>query len=86
MTPLLLTIRQAAELIGVSRPTLSGLMDRGDVFSIHIGASRRIPLWAVYDYLNRLCGRTQILRPVITDLVRRTSEVDHLPSAARDSR
>jgi excisionase family DNA binding protein len=55
MLPLLLTVKQAADLMGVGRTTLYELMDAGEVYSVHRGASRRVPLWAVYDYVDRLC-------------------------------
>jgi excisionase family DNA binding protein len=53
--PLLLTVRQAAVLLGVGRTTMYRLMDTGEVSSIHVGASRRITLSSVYDYVERLC-------------------------------
>ena len=56
MLPLLLTVNQAANLLGVGRTTIYELMDSGELFSVHRGASRRIPLWAAYDYVDRLCG------------------------------
>ena len=41
--PLLLTVHQASQLIGVSRTTLYKLMDTGQLSHVHIGASRRVP-------------------------------------------
>ncbi len=54
--PLLLTVHQASQLIGVSRTTLYKLMDTGELSYVHIGASRRVPLQAAHDYLTRLCA------------------------------
>ena len=54
--PLLLTVHQASQLIGVSRTTMHKLMDTGQLFYVHIGASRRVPLQAAHDYLTRLCA------------------------------
>jgi excisionase family DNA binding protein len=53
--PLLLTVRQAADLVGVGRTTMYKLMEAGELPSVHVGASRRIPLSAVYNYVESLC-------------------------------
>lgn len=52
--PLLLTVKQAADMIGVGRSTLYRVLDRGEITSVHLGASRRIPLCAVYAYIDGL--------------------------------
>ena len=54
--PLLLTVHQASQLIGVSRTTIYKLMDTGELFYVHIGASRRVPLQAADDYATCLCA------------------------------
>ncbi len=54
--PLLLNANQAAQLIGVSRTTVYDLIDAGALQAVHRGRSRRIPLWAVYEYVDQLCG------------------------------
>ena len=77
MLPLLLTVNQAANLLGVGRTTIYELMDSGELFSVHRGASRRIPLWAAYDYVDRLCGgsfRQIPVRAVVDYLARLASE------------
>ena len=73
MLPLLLTVNQAAKLIGVGRTTIYELMDSGELFSVHRGASRRVPLWAAYDYVDRLCGGSfrQIPVPAVVDYLAR---------------
>ena len=73
MLPLLLNVNQAARLIGVGRSTVYQLIEAGDLFSVRRGASRRIPLWAVYDYVDRLCaGRYQrIPLPGVIDYLSR---------------
>ncbi len=79
MLPLLLTVNQAANLLGVGRTTIYELMDSGELFSVHRGASRRIPLWAAYDYVDRLCGSSfrQIpVRAVVDYLTRLASDPD----------
>ena len=76
MLPLLLTVKQAAELMGVGRTTLYELMDTGEVYSVHRGASRRLPLWAVYDYVDRLCDGQfrRVPLPAVVDLLVRLSD------------
>jgi excisionase family DNA binding protein len=56
--PLLLTVKEAAALIGIGRSTLYRLMEAGDVASVHVGASRRVPLSAAYEFVDRLSERT----------------------------
>jgi excisionase family DNA binding protein len=56
--PLLLTVKEAAALIGIGRTTLYRLMDAGEIGSVHVRASRRIPLKSVYAYVGRLTGPT----------------------------
>ncbi len=55
--PLLLTVNQAAELLGMGRSTLYELLDAGELRSIKRGASRRIPLKEVHEYIDRLLDR-----------------------------
>ena len=87
MVPLLLTVKEAADMIGVGRTTLYDLMDAGEVFSVRRGASRRIPLWAVYDYVDRLChGRFhRVPLPAVLDLLVRMAD-EHGDPDVGDSR
>ena len=89
MLPLLLTVNQAAELLGVGRTTVYELMDSGELFSVHRGASRRIPLWAAYDYVDRLCGGTfrQIPLPAVVDYLARLGDRgrNHAPTPPDES-
>ena len=62
MTPLLLTVKQAAEMLGISRTTLYELMKAGEIRSVKRGASRRIPRQVVYDYVDRLIADGQGVR------------------------
>jgi excisionase family DNA binding protein len=64
--PLLLTVKEAAALIGIGRTTLYRLMDNGEINSVHIHTSRRIPLESVYEYVDRLT------KPTIGHLSRRS--------------
>jgi excisionase family DNA binding protein len=56
--PLLLTVKEAAALIGIGRSTLYRLMDAGEIDSVHIGSSRRIPLGSAYAFVERVTGST----------------------------
>ena len=42
MAPLLLTVNQAAAVLGIGRSTMYTLMYRGDIRPVHIGRSVRI--------------------------------------------
>lgn len=50
-TPLLLTVVEAARLLGVGRSTAYELLASGELESVHIGRSRRIPVAAVESYV-----------------------------------
>jgi excisionase family DNA binding protein len=52
--PLLLTVKQAADLLGMGRSTVYELIDAGELRSVKRGASRRIPLKAIHEYIDRL--------------------------------
>jgi excisionase family DNA binding protein len=54
LMPLLLTVKQAAELLGIGRSTVYELLDAGDLKSVKLGFSRRIPLKVVEDYIEHL--------------------------------
>jgi excisionase family DNA binding protein len=52
--PLLLTVKQAADLLGMGRSTVYELIDAGELRSVKRGASRRIPLKAIHEYIDSL--------------------------------
>lgn len=54
--PLLLTVNQAAQMLGIGRSTFYELIDTEEIRSVKVGASRRIPLKAVHEYIDRLLG------------------------------
>jgi excisionase family DNA binding protein len=56
--PLLLTVKEAAALIGIGRTTLYRLMDTGEITSVLVGASRRIPLQSAHEFVDRLSRPT----------------------------
>jgi excisionase family DNA binding protein len=54
MDKLLLTPEEAAAALGICRSKLYELLQAGAIESIHIGASRRIPVAAMVEYVERL--------------------------------
>ncbi|WP_061290959.1 helix-turn-helix domain-containing protein [Herbidospora cretacea] len=57
MTPLLLTVPEAAEALAISRSKLYQLMASGAVDSIRIDGCRRIPLAALHLYILSLTDK-----------------------------
>lgn len=53
-TPLLLTPEQAAAQLGVGRTRMFALMSEGEVESVKVGRSRRVPCDALRQYVDRL--------------------------------
>ena len=53
-SPLLLTVVEAARLLGVGRSTAYELLIAGHLESVHIGRSRRVPLAAVEEFVTTL--------------------------------
>ncbi len=54
MTRLLLTVPEAAKALAISRSKLYQLLATGDIRSIRIDGSRRVPLDALNDYIHTL--------------------------------
>ena len=54
MEKILLTPEEAAEALNISRSTLYGLLQVGDLGSVKIGKARRIPTEAVRSYVESL--------------------------------
>jgi len=52
--PLLVTVNQAAELLGIGRTTIYALIEAGELRSVKRGSSRRIPVKAIHHYIDRL--------------------------------
>ncbi len=55
--PLLLTVEQAADRLGIGRSLLYELLAAGDIDSVHVGRLRRIPVEALTAYVNALRTR-----------------------------
>lgn len=53
-SPLLLSPEQAAQELGIGRSHLFRLLADGDVVSVKIGRSRRIPRDSLQAYIDRL--------------------------------
>ena len=53
-TKLLLKVEEAAQLLSLSRKTIYDLIRRGELASLKIGGSRRIPLTELHAFIARL--------------------------------
>ncbi len=51
---LAVTVAEAAQLLRLSRSKAYALIARGEIRTIRIGGSRRVPLSALTDYVERL--------------------------------
>lgn len=56
--PLLLTVEQAADRLGIGRTLAYALVSAGEIESVQIGRLRRIPADALPAFLDRLRGLT----------------------------
>nr|WP_221473499.1 helix-turn-helix domain-containing protein [Planomonospora venezuelensis] len=61
-----LTTREAADLLGISRPTLIKLLEDGEIGFTRPNNSRRIPLHEVLDYKERRSRRRKALLDEMT--------------------
>jgi len=50
---MLLTVVEAARRLGIGRSSLYRLLDAGQIRSIHVGRSHRIPVDALVEFVNR---------------------------------
>jgi len=58
-TQLLLKHAEAAQRLAISRASLYQLLARGELRSVTIGRSRRVPVAAIEDYIARLLAPEQ---------------------------
>jgi excisionase family DNA binding protein len=63
--PLLLTVPQAAARLGCGRTFLYELIARGEIPSVHLGRTTRVPSVALHEYVLRLAQRAAIRRQLI---------------------
>jgi excisionase family DNA binding protein len=61
MDKLLLRPEEAAEVLSIGRSRLYELLGRGELASVRIGTSRRVPAEELVRYVERLCAETRIL-------------------------
>ena len=54
---LLVTAREAGQILGVSRTTVYELIAAGELETVHIGRSMRLPVDTLDDYVERLRRR-----------------------------
>jgi excisionase family DNA binding protein len=54
MTPLLLTVPEAADALAISRSKLYQLLASGVLASVRIDGARRVPVAALHDYIGHL--------------------------------
>ena len=71
MNKLLLTPEEAAEVLSIGRTKVYALMADGDLISVRIGNSRRVPLDAVSEFVARLEDEARAGARVSTRLVAR---------------
>ncbi|OJF09780.1 helix-turn-helix domain-containing protein [Couchioplanes caeruleus] len=60
-TPLVLTIEQAAQRLGIGRTLMYALVSSGEIESVTIGRLRRIPAQCLTEYVDRLRQQSVIL-------------------------
>jgi excisionase family DNA binding protein len=60
---LLLTPEEAAEVLSIGRTKLYELMADGDLLSVRIGGSRRVPIDAVNEFVARLEDEARLTPP-----------------------
>jgi excisionase family DNA binding protein len=53
-SPLLYTIPDACEALGIGRSHLYELMDSGELYSVKLGKRRLIPQWALETFVEGL--------------------------------
>ena len=61
---LLLTVEEAARLLGIGRTTAYALVKSGELESIPLGRLRRIPAECVTEYINRLRAQARATNQV----------------------
>ena len=67
LRPVLLTLEEAAEVLRIGRTRMFALVGRGEVRSVRIGSSRRVPMAAIEEYVEGLLGAVDgvVTRPAV---------------------
>lgn len=81
--PLTLTTQQAADLLGISRPTLIKLLEAGELPFHTVGTHRRIGLQDVVDYRQH---RRDTAFALLQEMADETDEADEPATALRRAR
>lgn len=55
--PMLVTVDQVANMLGVGRTTAWELIRRQKIKSVKIGRTRRVPIEAIQEYIERLMNK-----------------------------
>lgn len=58
LAPLLLSVEQAAEMLGIARTSMYRLIGTGEVESVQVGRLRRIPMACLEEFIERLRAST----------------------------
>jgi excisionase family DNA binding protein len=69
----MLTTQQAADMLNVSRPYLTGLLKKGEIAFEEVGKHRRVPLKALMEYKE---NKTRRQEETLRDLSRLGQEYD----------
>lgn len=59
MERLMVTVEEAAECLGIGRSAVYDLMRLGELGSVKIGRSRRVPVEALHSYVERAARTCQ---------------------------
>ena len=62
-----LTTQQAADILGVSRPFLIGILERGEIIHRRVGNRRRVPVADLLRYQEEQDGRTRAAVAALTE-------------------
>lgn len=54
--PILVTVQDAADLLGIGRTKLYELILNGEIRTVTIGRARRVPVAALHDYVRSLAN------------------------------
>ncbi|MCG7871064.1 MAG: helix-turn-helix domain-containing protein [Candidatus Thiodiazotropha lotti] len=81
MEPLLITINDAANILAISTRTVRRMLDRGDLPTVRVGRSIRIPTKALKDWVEQ--GTDQSEKLIQTRFISRCSTHGKKPSSGQ---